>query len=102
MATTTGIRKRHSRNCSTRNGRNCNCTPSYEAWVYSKRDAKKIRKTFSGKGAEAAAKRSRADATMEVNLRRLRAPERKTLRQEIQEWLEGARSGAIRNKRDQP
>ncbi len=41
-----GIRTRHSRSCRSREGGRCNCKPSYEAWVYSKRDDKKIRKTF--------------------------------------------------------
>ncbi len=38
----TGVRQRHGRECNG-NGR-CKCP--YEAFVYSKRDRKKIRKTF--------------------------------------------------------
>jgi len=41
-----GIRTRHGRSCRSRDGGRCNCAPSYEAWVYSKRDNRKIRKTF--------------------------------------------------------
>ena len=41
-----GIRKRHSKGCSARDGGRCNCKAGYEAWVFSKRDGKKIRKTF--------------------------------------------------------
>ena len=41
-----GIRRRHSAGCASRNGRRCNCNAGYEAWVFSKRDGKRIRKTF--------------------------------------------------------
>jgi hypothetical protein len=41
-----GIRTRHGRSCRSRGGGRCNCAPSYEAGVYSKREGKKIRKTF--------------------------------------------------------
>jgi hypothetical protein len=30
----TGFRKRHARSCRSRNGGNCNCRPSFEAWVW--------------------------------------------------------------------
>jgi hypothetical protein len=33
-----GIVKRHSRKCRSRDGGRCNCDPTYEAWVWSKRD----------------------------------------------------------------
>ena len=101
MAATPGIRTRHSRICASRSGARCNCEPTYEAWVYSKRDAKKIRRSFAGKGALAAAKGWRTDALKAVKDKRLRAPTSKTLRQEVEEWLAGARAGEIRNKREQ-
>src|SRR5215208_3878422 len=44
--TPTGIRVRHGRACASTNGRRCNCTPSYEASVYSARDGRKLRQTF--------------------------------------------------------
>ena len=102
MASTPGLRTRHSRSCRTQSGGSCNCTPSIEAWVYSRRDDKKIRKTFIGKGALAAAKGWRADASTQVRNRTLRAPSSRTLRQEVDEWLAGARSGEIRNRREEP
>jgi integrase len=102
MASTPGIRARHSRTCRTRGGGNCNCTPTYEAWVYSKRDAKKIRRSFSGPGALAAAKGWRIDAQKQVKDRTLRAPTARTLREEVDEWLAGARDGSILNKRSEP
>jgi integrase len=100
--TTPGIRVRHSRSCKSRDGGNCNCDPSIEAWVYSKRDGKKIRKTFSGHGALAAAKGWRTDAQKLVKDKRLRAPTGRTLQQEVDDWLAGAREGRILNKREQP
>jgi hypothetical protein len=43
---TTGVVVRHGRNCKSREGGNCNCDPTFEAWIYSKRDGKKIRRSF--------------------------------------------------------
>jgi integrase len=99
MARTTGIRTRHGRRCRTREGGQCNCSPTYEAWVYSKRDRKKIRRSFP---TYAAALGWRTDARKAVKDRKLRAPTSRTLRQEVEEWLEGARAGRILSKREQP
>jgi integrase len=99
MASTQGITARHSRTCASRTGARCNCTPSYEAWVWSKRDAKKIRKTFGGKGALTAAKNWRADSTRAVRLKKLRAPTQQTLKEAWDEFHEGAKNGEIRNRR---
>jgi integrase len=71
----------------------------YEAWVYSKRDGKKIRKSFP---TLAAAKGWRTDALKAVKDKRLRAPSSRTLRQEVEDWLAGARRGRILNKRERP
>jgi len=87
-----GIRTRHGRSCHSRDGGRCNCSPSYEAWVYSKRDDKKIRKTFR----ELAEARSwRADAEVAVRKRTLRAPSKMTIAEDAAEWLEGVKRGAI-------
>jgi hypothetical protein len=90
-----GIRTRHSSKCASRNGKRCNCTPSYEAWVYSKRDDKKIRKTFKSL---AEAKGWRGDAEGAVRKRTLRAPSKVTLTEAADEWLEGAEAGTIRTR----
>src|SRR5215212_914218 len=71
-----GIRTRHSAKCASYNGGRCNCKPSYEAWVYSKRDDKKIRSTFKS---QAEAKSWRTDAEAGVRQRTLRAPSKVTL-----------------------
>ncbi len=99
MASTPGVWVRHSRSCRTQEGGDCNCSPTYWASVYSKRDKKKIRKPFP---TLAAAKGWRIDAMKSVKDKRLRAPSSKTLRQEVDEWLAGAKEGRILNKREQP
>ncbi len=68
----TGIRERHSRNCQYRGGGKCDCTPTIEAAVYDARETRrqgrivKIRRTFTGKGALAAAKGWQRDAGAQV------------------------------------
>src|SRR5947207_9161526 len=90
-----GIRQRHGRGCNVK-GR-CRCP--YEAFVYSKRDGKKIRKTFS---TQAAASAWRNDASTAVRKKLLRAPSSTTLKQAADAWLEGARAGLIRPRSGAP
>jgi hypothetical protein len=61
----TGISARHARSCASRNGRGCDCSPTYQAHVWDARAGKRIRKTFPTK---TAAKLGRSDAI--VALRR--------------------------------
>ena len=68
MASTPGITARHSRRslpAPSPGGAATAMSPS-EAWVWSKRDGKKVSQTFSGKGALSAAKTWRSDATRAV------------------------------------
>jgi integrase len=95
----TGIVKRHSKGCPSRNGGRCSCNAGWQASVYSKRDGKKIRKTFPTK---AAARRWRADAGSQLERGSLRAPTRTTLGETAHEWLRGAESGEIRNNSGHP
>lgn len=92
---TTGIRKRHGRGCGSRAGADCDCRPSYEASIYSKRDGKKIRKAFP---TLAAAKAWRHDSASAVRGGTMRAATPTTLAEASEAWLAGARSGAIRNR----
>lgn len=85
-----GIRQRHGRNC--RGGR-CQC--SWEAFVYSKRDGKKIRKTFA---TQQAARSWRQESSVAVRKMLMRAPTAITVTQAADAWLEGARQGWIRNR----
>ena len=96
--TPTGLRLRHSRSCKANAGGRCNCSPSVEAWAFDKRTGKKLRKTFTGAGAIAAAKGWRADATGAVRRGTLKPASSITLREAAEAWLEGARAGAIRNR----
>jgi integrase len=88
----TGIRARHSRSCRSRDGGRCNCRPSWEAAVFSKRDGRKVRKCFP---TLAAAKAWRADALHALNRGRLRVPAATTVRQAAEELLAGMRDGSI-------
>lgn len=85
-----GIRQRHGTNC--RGGR-CQC--SWEVFVYSKRDGKKIRKTFP---TQAAARTWRQESSVAVRKMLMRAPTAITVAQAADAWLEGAREGWIRNR----
>jgi len=92
---TPGVRVRHSRSCGSRGGGTCNCDPAYEAAVYSKRDGKKIRRTFER---ESEAKLWRADALVQLSKGAMRAPKPTTLHEAWDVWLEGAEAGTIRNR----
>src|SRR5215216_802068 len=95
----TGITKRHSRRCRSRAGGRCTCAPTYEAWVYSKRDGKKIAKKFAR---EAEAKSWRAEALSGLSRGVLRAPKPTTVREAWETWQEGAKAGTIRNRSGDP
>ena len=87
-----GIRARHARACRSHDDGRCGCRPSWEAFVYLKREDRKLRKTFP---TLAAAKAWRADALSASSRGRLRAPTTLTVRQAADELLAGMRDGAI-------
>jgi integrase len=90
-----GIEKRHAKTCATKAGGRCRCNGGYRASVYSTRDGKKIRKTFS---TEAEARSWQADAKRALDHGALRAPTRRTLEEAAANWLAGAERGDIRNR----
>jgi hypothetical protein len=94
-----GIVRRHSEGCPARSGSRCRCRAGYEAFVYSPRDGKKVRKTFARLSE---AKSWRADAKRSVDRGTLRTPTRRTVGEAAQAWLVGAESGEIRNRSGQP
>jgi len=96
MATPTGIRKRHGRSCTVKDDR-CRCP--FEAFVYSKRDGRKLRKTFP---TQAAAKAWRNDASSSVRKGAMRAPTAVTLSEAWTSWQEGASAGLIRTRSGDP
>lgn len=93
-----GIWPRHSRTCRSHGGGACSCEPTYQAWVYSKRDGKKVRKHFTGKGALAAARAWRRDSLSALDRGQLRAPKPTTVAQAAEAWLIGVKDGTIRNR----
>jgi len=95
---TTGIEVRHGRACPAQGGGTCKCNPTYRAEVYSRRDRRKIRRSFSGPGALTAAKAWRADASGAVRRGVLRAPKPTTLQEAWDAWIEGAEAGTVRTR----
>ena len=92
---TSGIRVRHSKLCSSRSGSACRCRPTYQASVWSAREGKRLFKTFASL---ADAKAWRAEAQVALRRGTMRAGGSGTLREAAQAWLEGVKSGAIRNR----
>ncbi|MFL5941719.1 MAG: tyrosine-type recombinase/integrase [Gaiellaceae bacterium] len=101
----TGIRERHSRTCPSRDGGKCNCDPAYEAAVYDARESRrlgrvvKIRRTFTGKGALAAAKGWRRDAGSQVARGEVKFEPKQRLEDAVAEWLEKCERGEVRSRR---
>ena len=89
--TSTGIIQRHHDGCTGRG--KCGC--GWQAWVWSARDGRKVYKTFP---TQAAAKAWRQDAAVALRKGTMRAPEKTTLREAAAEWVEGARTGAVRTR----
>jgi integrase len=94
-----GIIKRHVKGCRSKVGRECSCRVSYEAWVYSPRDGRKLRRTFTN---FAEARSWRADAKRQIDQGTLRAPTRQTFREAAEAWLAGAEAGEVRTRSGQP
>jgi integrase len=90
-----GIDTRHSRSCASRAGTSCTCTPSYQAHVWSKRDGKRIRKTFP---TLAAARTWRTDAKKALQDGKMRAPTPMTLREAGELVVAGMKDGSVRKR----
>lgn len=91
-----GIYVRHAKSCT---GKRCNCQPTYQAHVWSNRDAKRIRRSFKSLSA---AKQWRREALTALDRGMLRAPSPQTLREASEAWLEAARNGEVRNRSHDP
>jgi integrase len=92
---TSGIRRRHSAGCASREGRRCTCRGGWEASVWSPRDRRAIRKTFPS---QAAAKSWRVDSLAAVQRGSLRAAPPTTVQESADALLAGMRSGLVRNR----
>jgi integrase len=91
----TGITKLHSTGCPARGGGRCRCGAGYEASVFSRRDNKKIRKTFAR---ESEAKSWRADALGALSRGGLRVAKPTTVEQAWETWYAGAKAGTVTNR----
>jgi integrase len=92
---TSGIRLRHGRLCPSQSGGACRCRPTYQANVWSASEGKRIFKTFP---TLAEAKAWRAEAQVALRKGTMRAGSSGSLRDAAEAWLEGVKSGAIRNR----
>jgi len=90
-----GVRVRHSLWCPARRDAACGCSPRWEAWVYSRKDRGKIRKTFPEHW-EAKAWRHRQLELASVE--RLHAPSHHTLGETASLWVKMAQEGQLRNR----
>jgi len=90
---------RHGLRCSSWAGGGCNCSPGYQAQVWSPRDQKTIRKSFR---VLADARAWRAEAQTALRRGTLRAPTRTTLAEAAEAWLAGAQAGIVRTRSGDP
>jgi len=90
----TGIEKRHARSCRSREGRRCNCEPTYQANVWDRWRDERVRRTFPS---EAAAKTWRHDALTALRTGPLLpiAEGVPTLCDALDALIVGMRSGAV-------
>jgi hypothetical protein len=105
--TPTGLKVRHSRPClraSGGTGEPCRCKPgpSWEAFVWSRREQRKITKTFSGRGAFSAAKAWREDSLHANRKGTLKRATRRTVREAAEELIRGMEDGSVRSNRRKP
>jgi integrase len=94
MMAATGLRQRHGNRCT---GGRCSCP--WEASVYSKADAKKLRKSFATR---AEALEWQHDSRPAVRKKLMRAPVAMTVEQAGEAWLEGARKGLVLTRSGDP
>lgn len=95
MAQLTGIEVRHKKACASRDGRRCNCQPTYQASVWSARESKRIRKTFT---TLAEARAWRSETQTGVRRGTLRAPANTTVQETAEDLTAGMKSGRIRTR----
>jgi integrase len=94
-----GVRLRHQAKCSIRDHGSCTCTPTYQAQVWSARDRKPIRRSFT---TLKDAKAWRQEAQIALRRGRLRAPSNHTLHEAATDWISAARAGVVRTRSGHP
>lgn len=92
-----GIRKRHSKGCSARDGGRCNCKAGWEASIYLAQGDRRVTKSFAR---EAEAKSWRADARRAAEQGALRMTPRdsRTLAEALRRFIAGMEAGTVRPK----
>src|SRR4051794_31161216 len=92
-----GIVVRHGRACPSHTGGKCAkpCAPSYQAWVWDRREGKKIKRSFP---TLAAARNWRSDALGGVRRGTMRATAPTTLSDAWEAWRTGADDGTVRTR----
>ena len=94
-----GIEIRHARSCAAHRGLGCTCEPAFRAVVYSKRERRKIQRTFP---TLSAAKIWRQDAIVDLRRGTLQAPKAITVRQVGDKWLADANAEIVQNRSGLP
>jgi integrase len=94
----TGILKRHSVNCASRQKDPCDCKASYQAWVYLPREDKKTYKTFRQIG-EARAWRAETLLAAHRGTLQLASHDPRSLSLALHRFLKDMREGKVRPKK---
>src|SRR5262245_57184568 len=90
-----GIEVRHKRSCPVKGWNPCKCQPSYQAHIWSRRDGKKLHKTFRTPGA---AKNWRRNVEQALHQGTMRAPTPETVAAALDGLIQGMKDGTVRKK----
>lgn len=93
-----GVVRRHAKSCPAHQGKRCRCSSGWEAWVYLRREKRKIRRTFKTKRE---AKSWRAEALTAARMGELRQTPKdsRTLYEALVDFIAGMESGEVRPKK---
>src|SRR5947208_1485187 len=94
-----GVEARHSKLCRSRQSDRCDCKPTYQANVWHNGERRRIRKSFK---TVAAANSWRREAIIAIESGAMTAQSARTLNEVAEEFIAGAKSGAIRSNRRKP
>ena len=97
----TGIAKRHAKACRSREGRRCNCTPTFQAQVWDSRAKRRHTRTFPS---FEAARSWRHDVLVGVRTGAVIAPQRsiRSVTDALDALVEGMREGRILDRSGKP
>ena len=90
----TGVYKRHSKRCGSRDGRRCNCSPTWQAQAYDARSQKLVTRSFPSEGA---ARGWRHDIVTALRSGAIapRARSTPTVAQALEQLVAGMRDGSV-------